>query len=197
MDGHEVGRAGRPPLGPVSGDPTGWDQAVHVRMVGQGPGPGVQHTQDPDQPADIMRVRGELDERLGRGAEQDVVEVLLVAADERPQLVGHGEDDVKVGDRQEFLPPLFQPGFGVLAVALGATAVAAGVVDIVFLATVVALATGVRLGPRSDSGQDRPWPDDGWAGGPRRTGPGSRGHSAGRRPPPPAWSGSDALRDRP
>jgi hypothetical protein len=46
---------------------------------------------------------------------------------------------VKVGDRQAFLPSLGQPGFGVEALPRGATAVAAGGVDIVFLATALAL----------------------------------------------------------
>jgi hypothetical protein len=55
-------------------------------MVGEGAGPGVQHTQDSDQTSYIMRIPGELDERLRRGAEQDVIEVFLVAEDERPQL---------------------------------------------------------------------------------------------------------------
>ena len=36
-------------------------------MVGQRAGPGVQHTQDPDEPADVMRVCGQLDEGVGRG----------------------------------------------------------------------------------------------------------------------------------
>ena len=44
MDGDKGGRAGGPPRGPVSGDPTRWHQAVDVRMVGQRAGPGVQHT---------------------------------------------------------------------------------------------------------------------------------------------------------
>jgi hypothetical protein len=57
VDGHHVGRAGGPPRGPVGGDPTGRHQAVDVRMVGQGTGPGVQDTQAPHQAADIMRVR--------------------------------------------------------------------------------------------------------------------------------------------
>jgi hypothetical protein len=34
MDGHQGGRASRAPLGPIGGDPTGRDQAVHGRMVG-------------------------------------------------------------------------------------------------------------------------------------------------------------------
>jgi hypothetical protein len=97
----------------------------------------VQHTQNPDQTADIVWVRGKLDERLGHGADQDVVEVLLMTTDNLPSLVGHGEDDMKVGDRQEFLTSFCQPGFGVLVVAFGASAVAAGVVGIVLLTTVV------------------------------------------------------------
>jgi hypothetical protein len=138
VDRNHGGRAGGPPLAPVGGDPTGRDQAVHVRMVGEGAGPGMPHPQDPDEPPDIMRVRGELDERLGRGLEQDAVEVLLMMADDLPQRVGHREDEVEGWDRQQFLTPLCQPGFGLVVVALGATAVAAGVIHLVFLTTVIA-----------------------------------------------------------
>jgi len=138
VDGYQVGRAGWPPLSPISGDPTGRYEAVHVRMVSQRAGPGVEHTQDSDQAAHIVRVRGELHERWGRGAEQNVVEVLLMTTDDLTELMGHGEDHVKIWDRQKFLPPCCQPGFGVQVMTLGATTVAAGVVDIVFLTTVLA-----------------------------------------------------------
>ena len=47
---HEVGLAGRLPLRPVTGDPTGRDQAVDVRRVDQRPGPGVQDAEDTKQP---------------------------------------------------------------------------------------------------------------------------------------------------
>jgi hypothetical protein len=63
----------------------------------------------------------------------------LVAADELVPLLGQGQDDVKIGDREQFPAPVGQPGFGVLVMAFGATAVAAGVVDIMFLPTVLAL----------------------------------------------------------
>jgi hypothetical protein len=59
--------------------------------------------------------------------------------DHLPQLMGCGEDHVKVGDREELLTPFCQPGCGVLVVALGATAVAAGMVNIMLLATVITL----------------------------------------------------------
>jgi hypothetical protein len=152
MDRHQVGRTGGPPLGSVSGDSTRWDQAVDVRMVGQGTGPGVQHTQHPNQTAHIVRVGRKFEERLGRCPDQDIVEVLLMLTDDLPELVGHGEDQVKVGDRQEFLPALCQPRLGILTMAFGATAIAARVVDVMFLSTVLALqqVTAQGLGPAVD-----------------------------------------------
>jgi hypothetical protein len=137
MDRYPGGRAGRPPRGAISGDPTGRDQAVHVRMVGQGTGPGVQHTPHPDQPADVVWVRGQRDERWRRSTDQEVGAILLMTADHLPSLVGHGEDDVNVRDRQACLTSCCPPGFGVLVVACGATAVAAGVVGIRLLPAVV------------------------------------------------------------
>ena len=138
LDGHQIGPAGWLPLGPLGGNPAGWHEAVHVRMVGEGTGPGVQPTEDPDQPTDLRRIGRERDERLGRGAKPDVIQVLLMSPDDLPQLLGHGEDHVKVGRRQEFPLALCQPGFGVEVMTLGATAVAAGVVDVGFLATAIA-----------------------------------------------------------
>jgi hypothetical protein len=86
-----------------------------------------------------MRIGREFEERLGCGAEQDVVQVLLMPPDDLPSLLGHGEDHMRIGDRQQFLLARCQPGFGLQAMTFGATAVAAGVVDVVFLATAIAL----------------------------------------------------------
>jgi hypothetical protein len=97
----------------------------------------VQDTQDAHEAANIVGVRCELHQRWGRRAEQDVLAVLWVPPDEFSPLVGHGEDDVKGGDRQQFLTPRLQPGLGILAVAFGATPVATGVVDLRLLATVI------------------------------------------------------------
>jgi hypothetical protein len=98
LDGHHGGRAGGPPLGPVGGDPTGWPQTVHLWMLDEGPGPGVEDAENADEPPDIMGVCGEREERLGRGAAQPVVQVLRVAADQRPQCWGQGQDDLNGGD---------------------------------------------------------------------------------------------------
>ena len=83
----------------LSGDPTRRHQAVPVWRIGQGAGPGMQHTQDPDQPADVMWVCSECDERLGGGAEQDSIHDCWLRRTSSPQLLGQGQDDMKVGDR--------------------------------------------------------------------------------------------------
>jgi hypothetical protein len=138
MDGHQVGRTGGSPRGPVGGDPTGRHQTGHMWLIDEGSGPGMEDAEDANEPADLMGVCGERNEGLDRGAEQDIVEIVLMTTDDLAQLLGHGEDHVKVGDRQECLTPLFQPGFGREAMTRGATAVTVGVVDVVFLTTVIA-----------------------------------------------------------
>jgi hypothetical protein len=134
-----------------------------MRMVGQGAAPAGQHTEAPDQPTDIMRVRGARDEGSGGGAAPDVVPVALLAADELPQLVGPGQDDVNLGAREQCPAPLCQPGFGVLVMAVGAPAVAAGVVDL------GCLTTGLALPQRSAPGRGATV--DASLHGPARAGP--------------------------
>jgi hypothetical protein len=60
-----------------------------------------------------------------------------MAADEFVELLGQGQDHMKVGHGQQFLPALCQPHLGVRMVALGTTPVAAGVVGIVLLTAVI------------------------------------------------------------
>jgi hypothetical protein len=71
------GRTGGPPVGSVRGDATGGDQAVDVRLGGQGTGPGGQHTPPPQQTAPIRRVRRTGEARVGHGPEPDRVEGLV------------------------------------------------------------------------------------------------------------------------
>jgi len=137
MDGDEGGRARWPPVGAVGGDPASRYQAVDRRMGGQGAGPGVEETQDAKQAAHIRRGHGEFDERLGRGAQPQVVQVCVVAADEFVERLGQGQDHRQGGHWPQFLPPRCQPHLGVMMVARGTTPVAAGVVGIVLLTAVI------------------------------------------------------------
>jgi hypothetical protein len=62
MDGHQVGRTGGSPLGPVGGDPTGRHKTIHMWMIDEGSDPGVEDAEDSNEPANIMWVCGELHE---------------------------------------------------------------------------------------------------------------------------------------
>jgi hypothetical protein len=99
LDGDQGGRASWLPRAPVGGDRPSRYEAVPMGMGGQGTGPGVQHTPNPDAPADIMRVHGQLHERWGCGTAYDLVEVLLRTPAKLPQRMGRGEDHVTRWDR--------------------------------------------------------------------------------------------------
>jgi hypothetical protein len=71
---------------------------VHVWLIDEGPSPGVADAEHAEEPPDIMGVCSERDARLGRGAEQHVIQVFLVAADQLPQFLGQGQDDMKIGN---------------------------------------------------------------------------------------------------
>jgi hypothetical protein len=156
--GPQRGPAGWRPLDPIGGDPASGHEAVHVRRGGEGTGPGVPHPEAPEQPTAIMRSGREREERLGRGAQHAIVQVLLLPPDARPPLLGHGADDVTGGPRQECPPALGQPGVGVEAMPRGATAVAAGVGDVVLLATAVARSQrpSQRFGPAGEASREGP-----------------------------------------
>ena len=99
---------------------------VDVRMVGQRRAPGVQYGGQADARAQMLRVGGDRGQRLRGGPEQEVVDGGLVlerdGADRRRQ----GEDDVVIGNRQEFGLAVFQPFPRRGRLALRAVAIAAG-----------------------------------------------------------------------
>ena len=92
----------------------------------------------PMRAPEMLRVGGDGDQRLGGGPEQEVVDGGLVlerdGADRRRQ----GEDDVIVGDRQEFGLAVGEPLARRRALTLRAVAVAAGVVGDAFVRAVLA-----------------------------------------------------------
>ena len=138
LDGPRGGRPGGAPRGPGGGAPSGRHQTVPLWRIDAGAGPRMEAAADAKEAADIMGVCGERDEGLGRGAAQDRVERLLRTTDALAPRLGHGEDHGTGGDRQAFWTPRCPPGFGLEAMPRGATTVAAGVVDVVCLPTVLA-----------------------------------------------------------
>ena len=107
---------------------------MDVRVVDERPRPGVQHGQNAEAAADVVRVRGERPEALGGGRHEGGEADALVRADDLAEGGGEREDDMEVGDGEQLGLTGGEPGGGGRAVALGAAPVAAGVVDVVLVA---------------------------------------------------------------
>lgn len=109
----EIAALSRMPLSLLVDRP-GWHQAMHVWMVDERARPGVERCHDTDGAAEVPSVGRDLEQRSRRRAHEDRVKHALVLADNPVQLVGHAENNVKVGYREELaLPPLepFLPVF--------------------------------------------------------------------------------------
>ena len=74
------------------------------------------------------RIGGDRDERLGGGAEQDGVDGGLVVEGDLGDRRRQGEDDVEIGNRQQFRRPIGEPLCARQPLALRAVPVAAGIV---------------------------------------------------------------------
>jgi len=85
--------------------------------------PGVQHTEEADLRAEKSRIAGHFKQGLGTGAEQQIVEDLLVLQDQWGQVAGKGEDHVHVGRGEKFLLTRSDPPFPIRSLTLRAVAV--------------------------------------------------------------------------
>ena len=93
------------PASVIWGQTSGGDQAVDMRMSEQILAPGMQNGEESDLRSQVFGISGYLEQGLGTGAEQEVIEDLLVLQRQWGELVRQGEDNVDVGDRQEFVLP--------------------------------------------------------------------------------------------
>src|SRR5258705_5438585 len=131
---------------------------MDMRMVEQLLGPGVENGEHADGAPDEAAIAGELNDRFGDGLEQHTVAVTLVCAQRLAELLGHGDDDVKVGGWQHLGAAALEPGLGLIGVAFGTAAVLAGVVGEDLGAALVAAPEGVRRGFRCGRRLVRRWP---------------------------------------
>jgi len=70
----------------------------------------VQDRDEADFRAEVFGIGGDRAQRLGAGAEKQIVEGLLVLVRERSDGLGECEDDVEIFDvRQQFGVPAFEP----------------------------------------------------------------------------------------
>ena len=107
-------------------------------MVGHRRAPAVEHGGDADAGAEVLGIGGDGEQRLGRGAEQQVVDHRLVLVGDGGDLGRQREDEVEVADRQQIGLARGEPVPRRRALALGAMAVAAGVVGDPAVAAILA-----------------------------------------------------------
>src|ERR1700686_280255 len=98
---------------------------MEVRMSQQILAPGMQDREEPDFGAQVFGIASYREKGFRTGAEQEVIEDLLVLQRQWGELVRQGEDDVDIGDRQEFVLASGDPLMASSALALGAMPIAA------------------------------------------------------------------------
>jgi len=98
----------------------------------------VEDGEHADGAADEAPVARQLDDGVGRGLHQQGIAVALVGAQQRSQLLRHGDGDVEVIGRQHLGPAGREPIFGLPGVAFGTGAVPAGVIGEHLVAALVA-----------------------------------------------------------
>jgi len=107
-------------------------------MMGERRAPGVEDGGEADARAQMLGVSGDGDQRLGGGPEQEVVDDGLVLERDRADRRRQGEDDMIVGNRQEFGLAFSEPLPRRRALTLRAVPAAAGIVGHAFVRAVLA-----------------------------------------------------------
>ena len=138
-DRQEEARAAGDPARAVGRQPAAGHDAVDVRVVLEVLAPGVEDGQEADLGPEVLGVGGDLLQGLGGGAEQQAVDHARVLQGDRAERRREGEDDVEILDGQQLGFAGLHPVRGGGGLALGAVAVAAGVVGDLLVAAAVAL----------------------------------------------------------
>jgi hypothetical protein len=115
------------PLRAIGRETSGWDHAVDVRMMEQVLTPGMEDGKESDLGPQMFGIDGYLQKGLRTGAEQEVIEDLLVLQRQLGELVRQSEDNMNIGDRQKFVLTSGDPLIASPALTLGTMAIAAAI----------------------------------------------------------------------
>ena len=127
------------PTGLIWGDAAGGNQAVQVRMRTHLLVPGVQHRQEADLGSDPARIGGQGEQGFGGCLEEHAIHHAGILKGQPRKLVWQREGDRRVGNRQQFLGCFCKPFFASRGLALGTSAMAAGLEREVLVGTMVTL----------------------------------------------------------
>src|SRR5205823_1562754 len=99
----------------------------------------MEDGEEADVRSQVARISGYLEQGLGTGAEQEVIEDLLVLQRQWGELVRQSKDNMDIGDGQKFTLPSQDPLIASAALTLGAMAITATVIRGSAIATARAL----------------------------------------------------------
>ena len=126
------------PTGPTGADTAGGNHAMHVRVSQKPLTPGMQDCEYANLGAQTAWVCGEGEQGLGDGAKQNAIDGLWILKRQHRQIMGQGEYDVAVGDRQQVLALRREPLLAGCGLALRAVPIATGVEYLGLMRAVVA-----------------------------------------------------------
>src|SRR6266571_3318133 len=131
---------------------------MEMRMVMQLLAPGVQDGQTTDLGPKMLGSLGDVLEGLCDGAKEQAIELAGVLQREGPQVLRQGKDDMGVGRLEHLAFPGREPRRLRRAMTFGAAPVAAGVVRLDLVATLVTLGDVApeRRRPTHRDGAQRP-----------------------------------------
>ena len=157
-DGQEEVRPTRDPLGPVGRQAPGGQDTMEMGMMVELLAPGVEHGEAPDLRAEMRGIPRDVLEGGGHRAKQQAIELARVLECQGPQGVRQGKDDMCVGGLEHLTFPGGEPRGLRGAMAFGAATVAAGVVRLDLMVTMVTLRdmSPEGRGPAHDNGPQGP-----------------------------------------
>ena len=128
LDGKKEGIAGLDPTRAIGGESTGGHHAMHMRVKFEFLTPGVQHAEEADLCAEMFGIAGNFEQCFRTGAEQEIVDDLLVLKSQWGQLARQREDHMHVRRRKKFAATLLKPTFASARLTLRAVPISTRVV---------------------------------------------------------------------
>ena len=112
----------------IQRESTGGDHTMDMGMMLELLIPGVQHAEETDLGAEMPGIAGDFEQSFGAGAEQKIVDDLLVLQGQGCQLPRQSENDMDIGGGQQFAVPCLQPAVAGIALTFWTMTIAARVV---------------------------------------------------------------------
>ena len=139
--GDEEVLSARDPVIAIKGDSPTWDDAVDVRMMVQILTPCVEHGKEADLSTEVLRVSCNSEKSLRNSTEQKPIDESLVIEGQSAEAIRERKHHVEIGHTKELFLPCVKPLGPGSCLALGAMAIATGVVGYLLVTTIVCVVT--------------------------------------------------------